>query len=259
MFMIRMIVIFGVFLAGCAVFAGQGPQPPATQPPATQAPVTQPPAAQPPAAQSPAIILPPQNAQSGTTTPAPAADKTQTPDKSPKGKGNPSQAKPKDPTAVGPAYVIGPEDALYIRVWQQPELSGQVRVGPDGTISLQLIGEVMTSGLTPNQLEQELVKRFQACCLKEPEVNVQVVAVNSRTYIIEGDGVNRPGIFPLTRPMTVQEALIAGSGFSPFANKKKIYVLRGGKKFYFNWNDVTKGKHLEQNILIQNGDQIYVP
>jgi polysaccharide export outer membrane protein len=206
---------------------------------------------QPPPATSPAIITPPPTQAQTPEGKLPAG-------KSQKNRVDPSSVPSKDPTAVGPAYKIGPEDALYIRVWKNPELSGSVTVGPDGTISLQLIDEVKASGLTPRQLEETLANRLKEF-LTTPEVNVQVLAVRSRTYIILGDGVNRPGIYPLTRPMTVMEALIAGGSFSPFANKKKIYVLRGTQKFPFNWNDVSKGKHLEQNIQIQNGDQIYVP
>jgi polysaccharide export outer membrane protein len=163
----------------------------------------------------------------------------------------------KDP-AIGPAYVIGPQDALFIRVWANPDLSGSVSVGPDGTISVPLINEVQVAGLTARQIELELSKRLKQF-LTTPEVNVQVMAARSRTYIILGDGVLHPGIYPLPKPLTVLEALIAGGGFSPFANKKKIYVLRGKERFPFNWNDVSKGKKLEQNIYIQNGDQIYVP
>jgi polysaccharide export outer membrane protein len=217
---------------------------------------------QPPVTQSPTIILPPQSpqkatppsAQTGTPTPeSPASEKPS--------KGNPDQAKvaTANPTALGPAYVIGPEDILYVKVWHDVDFSGQVTVGPDGMISIQVIGEVRAAGLTERQLEQELEKRLKVCCLKEPEVNVQVLRANSRTYVILGDGINKPGMYPLPRPLTVLQALLAGGGFSPFANKKKIYVLRGTTKFSFNWDEVIKGKHLEQNILIQNGDQIVVP
>jgi polysaccharide export outer membrane protein len=165
-----------------------------------------------------------------------------------------------DPTATHATYVIGPEDALFVRVWQQPELSGSVTVSPDGTISLQLTGEVKAAGLTPRQLEQELAERLRKYLkeLNPEEVNVSVLRINSRTYLIQGE-VNRPGVFPITRPMTVMEALVNGGGFGPFANKKKIYILRGSQKFYFNWMEVSKGKNLKQDIPIQNGDQIYVP
>jgi polysaccharide biosynthesis/export protein len=220
-----------------------------------QTPTQNPPAG--PPANSPAIIAPPA-AQVPTEAPTQESKPAAAPKGGKSSKVDPAGVPSKDPTKVGPAYVIGPEDALYIRVWQNPELSGTVTVGPDGTISLQLIDEVKASGLTPRQLEEALVQKLKAF-LVTPEVNVQVLAVRSRTYIILGDGVARPGIYPLTRPMTVMEALIAGGSFSPFAKKNKIYVLRGTQKFPFNWNDVSKGKNLGQNILIQNGDQIYVP
>lgn len=157
-------------------------------------------------------------------------------------------------------YTIGPQDYLFIRVWEKPELSGAVSVGPDGMVSVQLIGEVKAAGLTPRQLEEELagkLKKFYKD-IDTDQVNVQVTRVNSRTYIIQGE-VGRPGVFPITKPITIMEALVSGGGFGPFANKKKIYLLRGTEKHYFNWVDVSKGKHLEQNIEVQNGDQIFVP
>jgi len=210
--------------------------------------------AQPPAPQSPAIILPPQaSVQAIPSAGKPTAEKP--------AKANPDPSKvaaAKDPTATTAPYVIGPEDILAVKVWHDTDFSGQYIVGPDGMISIQLIGEVKAAGLTTHQLEDVLTTRLKKE-MKEPEVNVQVLRPNSRTYIILGDGVIKPGQYPLPRPMTVLEALLAGGGFSPFANKKKIYVLRGTVKFKFNWDEVTKGKHLEQNIPIQNGDQIFVP
>ncbi len=166
----------------------------------------------------------------------------------------------KEPVATRPPYVIGPEDALFIRVWEKAELSGAVNVGPDGTISMQLVGEVKAAGLTPHQLEEELAVRLKKFYkeLDADQVNVQVTRVNSRTYILQGE-VGKPGVFPITRPMKIMEALVAGGGFGPFANKKKIYLLRGTERHYFNYLEVSKGKHLEQNIEVQNGDQIFVP
>lgn len=239
---------------------------------------SQPPAQQtqaPPVA-SPAIITLPQATVTPIAPPGAPADgasvksgdrpPAQTPtkdSKAPAGQSAANQvdssgAPPKDPTAIGPAYVIGPEDYLYIRVWKAPEFSGTVSVGPDGMISMQLINEVRASGLTARQLGDVLTERLHEF-LTTPDVNVQVIAARSRTYIILGDGVARPGIYPLPKPLTVLEALIAGGTFSPFAKKTKIYVLRAGKKYPFNWNEVSKGKNLKQNIYIQNGDQIYVP
>ncbi len=169
--------------------------------------------------------------------------------------------------ARGAAYIIGPEDVLMIKVWQEPNLSGQVTVGPDGMISLQLIDEVRADGLTPGQLKAVLTEKLKSFIVN-PDVNVLVLRVNSRKFLIQGE-VSRPGSFPLTGPTTVMEALVLGGGFREFANPKKIYILRTEmdpqtkkaetKKFNFNYKDVSHGKHMEQNILIQNGDQIFVP
>jgi polysaccharide export outer membrane protein len=94
--------------------------------------------------------------------------------------------------------------------------------------------------------------------LNSPEVDVQVLKVNSKRYFVYG-GVGRPGEYPLVEETTVMDALSIVSGFKDFANKKKIYVLRGTQKFNFNYNEVSKGKNLEQNIQLQSGDRIFVP
>jgi polysaccharide export outer membrane protein len=59
-------------------------------------------------------------------------------------------------------------------------------------------------------------------------------------------------------PTRMLEALVNAGGFREFANTKKIYILRNGKRIRFNYKDVTKGKHTEQNIFVEPGDQIIV-
>jgi polysaccharide export outer membrane protein len=154
-------------------------------------------------------------------------------------------------------YVIGPLDVLYVRVWNQPNLSGIEDVGPDGAISMPLIGEIKADGLTVTQLKAAITTRLNDY-INSPEVSVSVTKINSKSVLIIG-GVARPGKYPLNEKTTVLDALASGGGFRDFANQKKIYVLRGGKKFNFNYKEVIQGKHLEQNIELQNGDQIVVP
>ena len=60
-------------------------------------------------------------------------------------------------------------------------------------------------------------------------------------------------------PITVLEALSSAGGFQQWANRKKIIILRGNQRLKFNYNEVTKGKNLEQNIYLENGDHIIVP
>jgi polysaccharide export outer membrane protein len=125
-----------------------------------------------------------------------------------------------------PVYLIGPEDILDITVWKEPEVSHVVPVRPD------------------------------------PKVTVIVTAINSQRVYVSGE-VLRAGAFPLIPGMTVLQALSSAGGFSPFADVKKIHILRtrDGKQVElpFNYRDVLKGDRPEQNIVLEPGDTIVVP
>jgi len=153
--------------------------------------------------------------------------------------------------------VIGPLDVISVKVWNNPNLSSPLDVGPDGMISLPLIGQVKADGLTKEQLKETLVGRLGEF-LNSPEVDVQILRVNSKRYFVYG-GVGRPGEYPLVQETTLMDALSSVGGFKEFANTKKIYVLRGTQKFNFNYKDVSKGKNMDQNIQLKNGDRIFVP
>ena len=164
-----------------------------------------------------------------------------------------SAAAPVDPDK----YQIGPEDLLYIRVWREPDFTLPVAVRPDGKITMPLIGELRAAGQSPLQLTASL-KQLLTQYLNNPDVSVFVTEVRSKKFYIDGE-MNRPGSFALVTPTSVLEALSRGGGFREFANTKKIRVLRGSDVLYFNYKDVTKGKHLDQNIAVENGDHIIVP
>jgi polysaccharide export outer membrane protein len=154
-------------------------------------------------------------------------------------------------------YVIGPLDVLEVRVWNDAKLSGMVDVATDGTITLPLVGPVVASGLTVAELTLGLKDKLTNIII-EPEVTIQVLRINSKKYSIFG-GCLRSGEFPLVGDVTVLDAFASCGGFKDFANLKKIYVLRGTEKPKFNYQDVIRGKHMEQNILLENGDRIVVP
>jgi len=154
-------------------------------------------------------------------------------------------------------YIIGAEDILLIRVWREPDLSGPVAVRPDGMISLPLLGDVVAGGLTPEKLAEK-IKEGYTKYITEPEVMVSVASVNSKKYFISGE-VNRPGSYPLVVPTTVAQALAIAGGFREWADQKNILILRGPKRYKFNYRDFVRGKNLGQNILLESGDHIIVP
>jgi polysaccharide export outer membrane protein len=173
--------------------------------------------------------------------------------KAPSGPAPVYTAAPVDPKT----YVIGPEDILAIRVWKEPELSGGVQVRPDGKFTMPLIGEMQAAGLTPEQLTLKITESLTKF-INNPEVMVSLQSVQSKKYYITGE-VNRTGAFPLVVPITVLEALTNAGGFREYANTKRIVIIRGKERLKFNYKDVIKGKNLEQNIRVQDGDYIVVP
>jgi polysaccharide export outer membrane protein len=144
-----------------------------------------------------------------------------------------------------------------IRVWREPELSGPVGVRPDGKISLPLIGEVQAGGITPEKLAVSITEGFSKY-VSNPEVMVQVASVNSKKYFISGE-VLRPGSYPLVVPTTILEALAVAGGFREYADRKKILILRGPKRYTFNYSEVVKGKKMQQNMMLESGDHIIIP
>ncbi len=160
--------------------------------------------------------------------------------------------------AVDPkTYVIGAQDVLMIKVWREMDFTGPYTVRPDGKISMPLVGDVQASGLTPERLGEQL-KQALSNFINSPDVTVSLQTVGSKKFYITGE-VNRAGEYTLATPTKVFDALSNAGGFRDFANKKKIIIIRGTERIKFNYQDILKGKNLEQNIFLENGDTIVVP
>jgi polysaccharide export outer membrane protein len=161
------------------------------------------------------------------------------------------------PVNVDPkSFVLGPEDVILVRVWREPDLTGQLVIRPDGKINMPLIREIQAGGSTPEELIASLTDALSKF-INSPQVSVQVMAVRSRKYMISGE-INRQGAYPLAGPTTVFEAITLAGGFRDFANTRNITILRGAQRLRFNYNQVVKGKNLSQNVLLENGDKIVV-
>jgi len=163
-------------------------------------------------------------------------------------------------TASDSDYVIGADDVLRISVWKEPDLSETLPVRPDGKISMPLLNDVPAAGLTPLQLKDSLTEKLKKF-IADPRVTVVVTAMASRRIFVSGE-VLHTGPMTLLPHMTMLQAL-SQAGFSQFANLKGIYLLRteNGKqeKLPFNYKEVIKGNHPEQNIVLKPGDTVVVP
>jgi len=158
-------------------------------------------------------------------------------------------------------YEIGPQDVLNVNVWKENELSGQVAVRPDGKISLPLLNDIQAAGSTPTQLGKMITEKLKQY-VTDPRVTVTVVQMNSRRIFLMGE-VARAGALPMLPNMTLMQALASAGGFSPYANLKKMYLLRveNGKqtKIPINYKALISGSAPEQNIALKPGDTIVVP
>jgi polysaccharide export outer membrane protein len=163
--------------------------------------------------------------------------------------------------AVPDDYVIGPEDVLGVLFWREPDLSGDVTVRPDGKITLPLIGDVVATGLTPVAL-RDLLQKAGSRFLADANVTVVVRQINSRKVFITGQ-VIKSGAFPLGSSLNVLQLIALAGGVAEFAEGDKITILRNehGRTvtLKFNYNDVSKGRNLEQNVQLRPGDTVVVP
>ena len=176
----------------------------------------------------------------------------------------PAQAQPAPgmPTANDASYVIGPSDDLTVSVWEHTELSGGVPVRPDGMISLPLINDIQAAGKTPMQLMNAIVEKLGALGVKSPLVTVTVTSIKSKFIYVLGQ-VGHPGTMAMTPGMTVLQAIATAGGLTLFAKQTKIEVRRtqNGQlvRLSFNYKEVIKGVHPEQDIMLQPNDTILVP
>ena len=171
-----------------------------------------------------------------------------------------SEAGP-SPSAAVSDYIIGPGDVLFISVWKDQALTQSLQVRPDGKISFPLIGELAAGGRTVAQLQKDMEEKLSRF-IPEPTISVGVQDIRSMFIYVIGR-VNAPGRFAINAPVDVLQALAMAGGCNAFAETKDIKVFRktGSETriMGFNYNDVSRGKNLEQNITLARGDVIVVP
>jgi polysaccharide export outer membrane protein len=163
--------------------------------------------------------------------------------------------------AIGTSqFTLGAADVIRVNVWKNADLSQTVTVGPDGFVSLPLLGEVHVAGMTANQLAQVLISRLSTYVVSA-QVTVSVVDIRSRQVYVMGQ-VGKPGGYPLIAPITILQLIAQAGGLNTFANRKGIFVLRGTngntQRLNFNYVSAIHGDG-KQNISLQPGDTVIVP
>lgn len=174
---------------------------------------------------------------------------------------------------AGTADPVGPGDLLDVRIFGQPQLSGSLRVGPDGAIAPPFVPSLAVAGETPLAIEAQLTHAYDAM-LTHPLVSVRLEENNSRRVAINGE-VPRPGMYAFSGQLSLLQALALAGGVDPVKASQRIFLFhqppatrslgRDGTPT-FSINSVLETidlrqlpTHPELNRILQPGDAVDVP
>lgn len=161
-------------------------------------------------------------------------------------------------------YTIVPGDDLTVRFYFNPQLDEDVRVRPDGKISLSLIGEIPAAGLSPEQLSGTITDKY-AAQLKKPTAVVLVRGFANARAFIEGE-VTVPGVLDMQQGQrTALQAIAASGGVTPNASLGSVILVRrvpghdDPVVMELNLRGALSGTDPKQDVALMSGDLLYVP
>jgi len=181
------------------------------------------------------------------------------------------------PAAAAPAaYVVGPNDVLGIKVLGEAELSTQYTVDSDGTITFPYLQRVPVAGKTVAEIEFAIRKGLETDWIKNPQVSVVVTSYRSRAIFVMGE-VRNPSKYTIEGQTTLLEVIAQAGSFTPNA-AQTISVIRykdgitgvaagapvepgdprAAEIVRISREELSEGR-LRANIILQDGDTIYVP
>src|SRR6478736_5837753 len=164
-------------------------------------------------------------------------------------------------------FLLGAEDELEITVWGNKDLTRVTAVRPDGLISMPLIGDVQAARLTPDARAQRISDRLKQYIASTPAVSVSVKELNSYTVYVLGE-VQKPGKFQLKSYITVLQAISMAGGFTEWAKKNRLQVVRASQNgdhrrqevhIPLRYDDLVSGRGEPGNIVLHPGDTVVVP
>jgi protein involved in polysaccharide export with SLBB domain len=160
--------------------------------------------------------------------------------------------------AAGSAYLLAPDDIVSVTVVNFPNLSTQATVLPDGTISVPILGSVKASGKTTEELAQYLAKEWDRFVVR-PSVTVSVYQKRKATVVVNGFAA-KLGTLEYRPGMRLSDALAEVGGASPAGDITKVRVTRrSGESQTYDMTDFPRLAGTERDVLLQEGDIIFVP
>lgn len=155
-------------------------------------------------------------------------------------------------------YHIVTGDKLRIEVYKDAQLSQSLQVRPDGKITLPLVGDVTASGRTSVELRDAISTSLKEY-ITNPVVTVIITETTPQVVYVTGE-VNKPGPCTLQNgQINILQALAMAGGFTDFANRKDITIMRkGGQKLKFNYKDALDEDNKREPLQLLPGDTVIV-
>ena len=124
-------------------------------------------------------------------------------------------------------YVIGPDDVLQISFWQDPTLNAEVRVGQDGKVALDVVGQIEAAGRTTAELQNEIVRLMARLNKNISQATVRVSAYNYNHVFVIGQ-VNTPGKIAFEEIPDIWTVINEAGGISETGDLSRVTIIRGG-------------------------------
>jgi polysaccharide biosynthesis/export protein len=168
------------------------------------------------------------------------------------------EAQKTDPAQNAQEYRLGPDDVIDVFVWKEPDLSASLTIRPDGKITMPLLNDLQASGKTAAQLQQEIKEKLSAY-VTNPLVTVMIKQLNSFKFSVLGE-VRTPGVYRVSQTVSVLDAIAMAGGFTEFAKRDRVLVIRNSKSNERINVDLKKylkdGK--DSTFFVEPADVIYV-
>lgn len=154
-------------------------------------------------------------------------------------------------------YKLNPGDRISISVWGHPDLSRETKIDPDGEFSYPLVGSIKAETKTTIEIQKEL-KNSLSQYIINPEVNINLISYRKLKVIVMGE-VKKEGSYQIRADSRILDVISLAGGLNEKAEAAEASLQRQKKSFDVNLKELLKGNNLEQNYLLENGDQIYIP
>ncbi len=161
-----------------------------------------------------------------------------------------------------PGFVLGAGDTIDIRVWRNDDLNRNVTLDPSGKIRIPLVGELLASGMSVLELNEEITSRLSMFITK-PFVDINVTSISSRKVHVLGE-VQSPGTFPYVEQLAVWEAVSKAGGFTEDADNNNLFLVKvkDGKAsvavLELDFKKMLTNGIVNNNYYLDNGDILYV-